>query len=526
MGNDRQENEGPVVVLPLNLIALIISYLYHNVSLHSYDTIRYVGGQPEGCGSASPFAMGLNGLVTRNVAGLVRSLRVWGEWKEACLEDHAKAGRVPDASMMLNMVVRAAVDKMDKLESFSWELNLKMLQTVYQGLAIRPALTSLNIKFPSSRLPRPTIIIPPMPHLRALKLTDIDPLCYPDDISYLLLHSKKLRDLKMHWSPRMRDELEPSISLHSYFGKCMAARYTLPLTSMAFHNLYAHNNLNMAEIMDTNTLRAVTFINSLGESGNDAETAFIDNSWRMQPPKKMPNLKIMRSDKLSKTMVESLARMSGLEKLYLVNAKRPSKGSTHATPQTARSPQSPTSSATPMTPASSATPSEMLASNLYKDYMEAIMTQHGKTLRHLLLSDQWTLGIDDCAKLIRSCPNLEQLGIGLDKGIMALLKVFIPFLPRLMAIRIFDNPSFTSWNATVSDASHEEDMGAALCGEEFRTIRWLGLGHKVFFAGKVVTEERTREEGEVEKVYRRIIKRVDREAVNDIAIWHMDSLEI
>ena len=151
-----------VVRLPLNLIALIISHvsispilligrylrlicsfkldnvadlarccqtsrvmnymtlprLFENITLCSYDTIRYRDDQPEGLGSSSPFAMGLNALVTRNVAGLVRSLTLQGQWKEHDLQEFSSVGRVPDDAMMLNIAVRAAVDRCTGLENF------------------------------------------------------------------------------------------------------------------------------------------------------------------------------------------------------------------------------------------------------------------------------------------------------------------------------------------------------------------------------------------------------------------------
>ncbi len=98
---------------------MTLPQLYTHVTLNSYTHIRYDSdGRPEGCGSASPLSMGLNGLISRNVAGLVRSFKIRGEWKEYDLEEFAKVGRVPDNSMMMNMVVRAAVEKMEKLESF------------------------------------------------------------------------------------------------------------------------------------------------------------------------------------------------------------------------------------------------------------------------------------------------------------------------------------------------------------------------------------------------------------------------
>lgn len=64
--------------------------------------------------------MGLNGLISRNVGGLVRSFKISGEWKEYDLEEFTRVGRIPDNSMMLNMVVRMAIEKMEKLESFRY----------------------------------------------------------------------------------------------------------------------------------------------------------------------------------------------------------------------------------------------------------------------------------------------------------------------------------------------------------------------------------------------------------------------
>lgn len=99
---------------------MTLPQLYSNVSLHSYDYIRYspVDGRPEGCGGATPFMRGLNALVTGKVAGYVKTFRVWGEWREHDLEECAKVGRVPDGAMMLSTLIRVALDRMSMLESF------------------------------------------------------------------------------------------------------------------------------------------------------------------------------------------------------------------------------------------------------------------------------------------------------------------------------------------------------------------------------------------------------------------------
>lgn len=66
----------------------------------------------------SPFSMGLNGLVSREISGYVKSFDVCGEWKEHELQEHARVGMVPDESMIMNILVRVAVEKMIVLDSF------------------------------------------------------------------------------------------------------------------------------------------------------------------------------------------------------------------------------------------------------------------------------------------------------------------------------------------------------------------------------------------------------------------------
>lgn len=95
--------------------------LYEHVTLHSYAEIRYnsENGRPEGYGNGSPFAMGLNTLVSRSFTDYVQSFRVVGEWREHD-EDDYKQGRVPDNSMVLQIALRAALDKMKNLKAFAY----------------------------------------------------------------------------------------------------------------------------------------------------------------------------------------------------------------------------------------------------------------------------------------------------------------------------------------------------------------------------------------------------------------------
>lgn len=99
------------------LYYMALPKLWERITLRSYAEMRYVDGRPEGFGSGSPFSMGLNSLVTGNVATYARSLTFTGEWKELDIEEYLR-GRVPDNAMMLNITIRAALDKMPSLETF------------------------------------------------------------------------------------------------------------------------------------------------------------------------------------------------------------------------------------------------------------------------------------------------------------------------------------------------------------------------------------------------------------------------
>jgi hypothetical protein len=94
--------------------------LYSSVKLKSYDYIKYSQetNRPEGCGMGSPFVMGLNALVNRQVAQYVKSFEVSGQFKELNAQEYASVGRVSDGGMMVNVLVRTAIDRMPLLESF------------------------------------------------------------------------------------------------------------------------------------------------------------------------------------------------------------------------------------------------------------------------------------------------------------------------------------------------------------------------------------------------------------------------
>lgn len=376
-----------------------------------------------------------------------------------------------------------------------------------------------------------------MPHLRSLKVTDIDPLCYPDDISTLLLHSKKLRELKMHWSPRMREAQEPSVTLHDYFRKCIAAKSPLRIRKIALQNFYALHTDDFETAMDPAYLEDITTLNSPGVyDASVPATSFVDNSWPA-PNKLCHNIKSLRHDRIERKGCEFLACLNNLERLYFVTPVRDPTDSINS-PRTAEQSHSSAS----LTPPSrtepngantngvftnnsaqmpAASPMSLASHIALRDaHINTITTVHGPKLRHLLLPSRWALPAPMIARLVHSCPNLEQLALATDLSSFDTLGLLIPFLRKLAAIRLLipTGPASTTTalskphtngitaNGTVTqkvspldaqslseivemdDRIFNEAMGSRLADKElFSKLKIIGLGWKAWELGEFYT---------------------------------------
>ncbi|KAK6443136.1 hypothetical protein LTR95_000653 [Oleoguttula sp. CCFEE 5521] len=488
------------------LYYMCLPQLYQNVSLHSYAEIRYVNGRPEGFGSGSPLMMALNRLVTGTQAVVVQSLRLWGEWQELGVEDFAK-GRVPDNSMMLNMLLRVAVDKTPKLQEFAWELDCKPLKTLYQGLSLKSTLTKLTIRFPKSRLPRPSVVIPPMPSLKQLRVMDIDPLCCPDDISLLLLGSKQLEDVRMHFSPRMRAEAEATLNFETYWGRCWSAGYTPKLKHLGMQNWYGVNNTGWTNLVDMPTLTSGCLLDCFGGATGGSANVYVDDTWKAIPQRKNGHFRTVRINEFSPSLVELLASSSGLENVYIVNT---------ATFSSTDSPATSTPGTLP-TPDLSPSPNACTLSSIGASYISALSQSHGSTLRHLLLSDKWPLSSTQLSSLVRLCPNLTQLGFALGFSGTTTVRLLIPFLPQLFAIRILDNEQLRRNDTNVNDEERKVAIGRDMAEIEMSCLRWVGVGEIVYEAKGMLDDP------ESPCGNRRDIVNVSSERVEGAEIWGLAS---
>ncbi|KIW21592.1 hypothetical protein PV08_02172 [Exophiala spinifera] len=544
------------------LYYMTLPQLWKHVVLRSHCAVHYRDDVPEGLGSASPFSMGLNALVTRNVAALVSSLVLEGDYKSLDLEEYSRAGRVSESTMILNIAIRAAINQCIQLEKFRWDLNVRIQANVYAGLGKLSRLESLWIRFQTNRLPQPHTEIPALPNLRSFTFTHYDPMCYPDDVSTLFLNSEKLEVLNMHFSPRMREQGEASVVLARFFRKNMNHNKKIRLKHVGVYNLLATSeSAECMAAMDARTIESFTALNTFGVDEDElhrSNTLFIDRTWFLPNTKEAHNTKCLRMDQLHKIHAQEIATSPDLERLYLINARyrrdgvngESSPSSVDASPRTVNGDTNRSSRSTP----TYATAPMM---SLRDAYLDSICNGCGPKLKHLIFPARWPLHSALTAKLIRSCPNLTQFSAAIPCSDMEVLRMVIPFLTKLWAIRVVaprthgeeGEKALGIFNACINqpDSVLEEDIAKSLRQRgpaggvpDFPSLRYIGMGHKVWEVGSVYEEKvkvrspaqmNTPEESSdssyyEETIYHRKLKRITERDVSDVEIWKMDTMDI
>lgn len=398
---------------------------------------------------------------------------------------------------------------------YRWELNSNPMKTVYQGLASRSSLASLTIRFPALRIPRPTALIPAIPTLKYLHLIHLDPLCYNDDPSLLLLHAKQLDTLKLEWNPRMRRERELSINLQSYFGRCMAAKYRLPLKHFAMKNLYSRKDMAMGSAVSATSLESISIINCM--DSKDPLTIFADSTWMSHDDAQedYPRFKRMRLDRIDENQ-RQMGNFEALEEIFIINRDPPHSAETPSTNSTS------SDNSSPKTPNAAETPK--LTVSIASGFLAHISSQHGKCLTKLLLSDRWCLNQDTLIKLFEECPHLEELGVAVHND-FEMLEDLMTHAPKLRALRILMHPEDPMYAAM-----HERDIeihcvgiGSRTAGKECDNLRWLGIGDLYFEFGGVIQVKDPKTKGMRPL---RIVKPVSWETIKHVDIFGQDTLEL
>jgi hypothetical protein len=569
--------------IPLNLLAHILSFLeddpatlallcgtsrvlyymalpllWRNVHLYSSRTVRNKkrsrNGEykeaPEGYGGASPFAAGLDALVTNSSAGkLVQRLTLEGEYEDSAeLDRWSRAGRASERTMMLNICVRAALDRCIQLEEFHWRVDTRLLATAYQGLARLARLRCLEVRFPTSKAPQPTTELPVLPALERLVVTDYDPLSYPDDISKVIFEAERLKDLQIHFSTRMRDAGEPSVQPTHLLRRNIKAGRKLKLKRLGTYNLFNKPESELlAEGCDLSTIEDFTSINSFGHDEDDTtayHTAFLDRGWTEGPTHgHFPGLRVWRVDQLHSAHLRSFRDRRNIEKFYSINPRhgRPRQSHSHDSTPTSQSDASTVStSSSCFSGASTSTSSRSDTTTLKELYLDVVCKSGGLSLKHLIFPIKWSFTLPMLAKLIRCCPKMTQLSICLDCADPKIWEMLLSFCPSLFAVRVTISDPNEDWRSQPGAAgslTHDQWLRSEdysnmirnlLSGVELHKLRYIGVDDVVWRVEGMeeVPEESGATTPTEELRLRRKITCIPMDEVKTTAIWKFDTVDV
>lgn len=338
----------------------------------------------------------------------------------------------------------------------------------------------------------------------------------------------------------MRAEGEESVNLLTIFGRCIAAKYSLPVKRITFYNLYSrYPSEDMYEVFSRETRTEMTIINCGGSS--DPLTVFVDNSWKASSGHLFsPNLKMIRTDDPDTALAKTLSTCKGIERVYFIASRRndalcAKANSCTATPTT---PSHLTPSISSGSASVNGTPTngEVRARNVASEYLAAIQTNH-RTIRHLLLSDRWILSEDTLFRLCQSCPDIEQLGFAGSVPPLQSLRQIFALIPKLWAIRFLVRPN-TDPNEKpdmMDPDTHAFALGTEFWRPEYKNVKYIGFGEDlVFKLGGVYFPPNSKESGngvEDKSVKAKLagpirkFEIVRKESVKHVEIWGMDTTE-
>lgn len=265
----------------------------------------------------------------------------------------------------------------------------------------------------------------------------------------------------------------------------------------------------VAEVSTLKTMTAFDMFGGPGGSHGGTRNVYLDATWEYIPQNLKTRFQTVRCNEKSPQHARLLCNAEvGMENFYMVNAKSPQfygeiNGSSAPTPLGTSPP----------------TPEELA---LGKQYLYMLTRHHGSSLRRVILSDTWILGQDELGDLVRFCPNLEQLAISVSSIQHNILRMLIPFLPKLRAVRMLANDSLNEHLRNVSNERRIEGMSRDMWKCGVKQLEWVGVGDLIYKIGK--TYSVTSESGAQE--WRREIISATLEDVKDIEVWKMDSLDL
>jgi hypothetical protein len=445
--------------------------------------------------TAGPFLPALNTLASGNVGPLVKRLVLRDDCDRLMDQEriwrlsNPKGRILPDYLDRLELPAGAAVERCTNLQSYTWDLATEIKPIVYLALGQLQHLQSLRICYWGCDAKQGHFEVPPLPRLRELTVEGYVPRICQHDFSAVLLHATGLEVLNWQFNPSEKRRIR-EMYVVKLFDQLRNARRKLRLKSFSLHGGGDEWNGNaLREAIDVQSLTELSLIKSGSLSRWDEhdhamlEFEFTGGPWLMLIGQKLC-LKSIQYDRMNQGYVHLLGSITGLERMYLLNFLTCSQDD------------------------------QMLRDM----FLDVIATNHGATLRHLMLPAYWPLPTSWIAKLFRACPNITQLSLATECGTLEGISILVPFLRKLWAIRVC-----TPWGAEGGDPAraydfiveqHEDKMEEELAERfDFPELRYVGLGDPVWELGRIYEKDGMR---------KRRMKMIPEEDVEDhVEIWKM-----
>jgi hypothetical protein len=265
--------------------------------------------------------------------------------------------------------------------------------------------------------------------------------------------------------------------------------------------------------------------------GPNANTIFLDETWRRNKPQQFPvKLKIIRTNIIDKDRLQLFTMSNPLEEIYLLGGSHcsPDPASDSSTPP-ANGSRSDTVDGSPATPMTESNTLQSPRLDRYEcvsiasDYLAAIQHHHGASLRCLLLPRSWLLDAQVIKKLVIACPNIEQLGLAVKDIHPEQLSIFFAHAPNIFAFRSLNIMSREAAERFTALEQHISALfiGKSLWRPEYKNLKYMEFGpHIIYQCGPVVQDPRGN--GELA----RVVEKISIDAVKHINIWSMATQEV
>jgi hypothetical protein len=452
--------------------------------------------------TTSSFLAALNTLVSGNVGPLVKNL-VLQDDHSLMAQYHTWELFTPNCQTLLDypdllkLPAGAAVERCTNLRSYTWDLVTVIKPIVYRALGQLQHLQSLHICYWAYDAEHGHFEVPPLPRLRELRVENYEPQRYRHDFSAVLLHATRLEVLKWHFHPSEKWRIR-GVYVVKLFEQLRKAR-KLRLKSFSLHNggdSWSGNTLR--EAIDVQSLTELSFVESTSlprwDEHDQATLELTEGPWLMLMGQKLC-LKSIQYDRLDQGYAHLLGSIIGLERMYLLDFL-------------------------------SYVQHDMDESRKVRDMcLDAIVTNHGATLRHLMLPVHWPLPTSWIARLFRTCPNITQLSLATECEPLEGMSILVLFLRKLWAIRVRfpeigegGDPAQVYKFMVGGDVEHHENQMEKDLAErlDFPELRYIGLGKLVWEFDEIYEKDGVR---------KRRVKRISREDVKDVEIWKMGTLK-